>query len=508
MLQTTSVNNKRIAKNTLLLYLRTAVNIIIGLYTSRVILDTLGVTDYGIYSVVAGVVALSSFFTSSMSSATTRQITYALGKNDRAQLLRIFSCCNAIHYGIALIVLLLSETIGLWFLNTCMVFPIERMVAVNLVYQFSVFTALLTVIITPFNASIIAHEDFRFSAYAGITQTVANLVAVFVLLLLPKKVDYLIVYTFFCMAIQAAYNLWVYSFAHRKYKFSAGFGIGKKADYKKILSFSGWTIFGSCANVGYQQGVNILFNILLNLSVNAAMGIANQINGKINILVMNFQQAFNPQLTKSYAVGDLTGVHNLIFKSAKFSFIVLFVFAMPLMLNIDFVLSAWLGEYPKYTDSLSCLILIGSLIEALSGPLWITLYATGRIKFYQMGISFILLLSLPLTYLLLRLDYDANSAIVVRIVLFLAGLIFRLILLRKYIGLSLRKFVSTVILPVVTVVIVSLPMILIRIENNVFFQLCLIAGEFLVICILSFFVALKRSERSFIISAIKRQIYK
>lgn len=492
----------------MLLYFRTTINIIIGLYTSRMILAALGVTDYGIYSVVAGVVALSSFFTSSMSSATTRQITYALGKNNSEQLQKIFSCCSGIHYGIAIFVLLLSETIGIWFLNTQMAFPENRIFAANWVYQFAIITTILSIVITPSNAAITAHEDFNIPAYLGIAQTIANLIAVFILYLLPKHTDYLIAYSGFCMLIQMGYNFAINLFAKKKYKLSVQLSICKKSDYKSIISFSGWTVFGSCANIGYQQGVNILFNILLDLSVNAAMGIANQINSKINTLVINFQQAFNPQITKSYAIGDLNNLHNLIFKSAKFSFIILFIFALPIILNIDFILSIWLGNYPPYTASLSILILIGSLIETLSGPLWITLYATGKIKMYQISISLILLSSLPITYILIQMGYDANAAIGARIILFILGIILRLYFLKRYIGLSIQAFTIKVLQPIAYIIAISSTLIFIKVNLSTFPHLLLIGGECILISIISFIVGFTAKERNTILKAITNKFYK
>ena len=501
-------NSKRLVKNTLFLYIRTAVNILIGLYTSRVILSVLGVTDYGINSVVGGVVALSGFFTSSMISATTRQITFALGQNDKNKLNGIFSCCQVIHYGIAVFVFILAETVGLWFLNTHMSFPTDRIIATNWIYQLSLLTALLTIVITPYNSAIIAHEDFAFSAYAGIGLSVINLITVIILQFLPTSIDYLIIFGLFQFFCQTCYNLSIYIFSKRNYKIKTRLFGNSKENYKSILSFSLWTIFGSMANVLYMQGINVLFNVMLNLTVNAAMGIANQINSKINVLVGNFQQAFNPQLTKLYAKGDISALHKLIFQSSKLSFLILFIFAIPVIINIDFILHIWLGKYPDYSASLASLILVGSLIETLSGPLWISLYATGRIKFYQVAISAILLLNLPLSYITLRMGFPPSSAILVRIMLFLCGLSLRLILLKKYINLSILSFSKEVILPILLVLICSCPLFFIHLNIGNILHIALLSAEVILLCAICFFVGLKNNERLFIRNIVLSKIKK
>ena len=490
------------------MYLRTGINIIIGLYTSRVILNTIGVTDYGIYSVIGGVIALSSFFTSSMSSATTRQITYALGKKNNVLINKSLNCSCVIHLCISLLVLILAESIGIWFLNNQMEFPIDRLNAANWVYQFSLMSVILSILATPFNAIIIAHEDFNFLALIGIAQTIANLIAVFILHLLPSSYDYLIYYSLLCLFIQIIYNLNIYRFSYNRYKISFNIRSLKIIDYKEQLSFSSWTIFGSCANLGYQQGINILFNILLNLSANAALGIANQINGKINMLVLNFQQAFNPQLTKSYATGDLTSVYKLIIQSAKFSFLVLFIFAFPTILNIDYILSIWLGQYPEYTASLSCLILVGSLIETLSGPLWITLYATGKIKIYQIAISIILLSSIPLTYASLKMGHNVNSAIIIRIILFIIGLFLRLYLLHKYIDLSITNYIRDVIRPIISVTVLSVFLYFLPTSTDTFYKFILFLFDFLIVCGVSYTVALNNNEKEFVKNIMVKKLNK
>jgi len=437
--------NKKIAKNTVYMYMRMLFTMIVSLYTSRVVLQTLGEEDFGTYSIVGGVVVLFTFISSAMATGTQRHLSYELGKKD-GDVPTIFTACFRIQVWLALIILVLSETIGLWFLNTQMNFPVGRMAVVNWIYQFSVISCVVGVVQTTFTAAIISYEKMSIFAYLSIVDVSLKLAIVFLLQLIPW--DKLLLYGILLMLVHLLMAGIYAGYAFKKLNGIRIVGIKDSSIYRRLLSFSGWSLFGSLANVGYQQGINIIINIFYGVALNAAVGIANQINGAVSNFVNGFQQAMNPQLVQSEAAKDRTRQLDLIYKSSKFSFFIMFIIAFPLVVNLKYVLTLWLGQYPAHTETLCILIIAGLMISCLSGPLYVTIYATGNIKKYQIVVSLVALSILPIAYLVGKLDGTPETIFAVRASNFLFVLLVQLFFLKRYISLYIGGFVKSVILPV------------------------------------------------------------
>lgn len=454
-MSSTSENNKRIAKNTAMLYIRMLLIMAVTLYTSRVVLEVLGVEDFGIYNIVGGVVVLFSFINNAMATATQRFLNFELGRNDIKEVGRVFSMSMTAHISIALLVLLLAETIGLWFLLTQMNIPDGRMNAAVWCYQFSILTTCVQIIRVPYNACIIAYERMSFYAYISILEVILKLLIVFLLSIggFDKLILYSILMFLVTVAVCYAYKI----VCNRNFNISRYSFFWDKTLYKKLMSFSGWSLFGSAANVGAQQGLNILLNIFCGVTVNAAMGIANQVSHAVYSFVSNFQVAFNPQIVKSYASGDKAYFERLIFQASKFSFFLLFIISLPFLLKCDFVLSVWLKEVPEYAVPFTQLILIFLMIDAISAPLWISVQAMGNIRNYQILMGFLILLNLPLGYLVLYCGLKPESVLVIRVLINLIAYLLRLIFINGFISFHVFKYIKNVIAVILLVVILSVP---------------------------------------------------
>ena len=446
-------NNKKIAKNTAYMYIRMLFTMVVSLYTSRIVLQTLGEVDFGTYSIVGGIVILFTFISNAMATGTQRHLSYELGK-EKGDVPTIFTACFRIHFWLAIIIFLLAETVGLWFLNYKMNFPEGRMTIVNWIYQFSLFSCIVGVVQTPFNAAIISYEKMSFYAYLSIVDVLMKLGVVFILLLLPW--DKLLLYAALLLAVHFLMFVVYAVYSFKKLEGIRLVTINEKGLYKKLITFSGWSLFGSLANVGYQQGINIIINLFFGVALNAATGIANQINGAVSQFVAGFQQALNPQLVQSEASNDRSRQLDLIYKSSKFSFYIIFIIAFPLIVNLNYVLTLWLGKYPSHTEALSILILIGLLISCLSGPLWVSIYATGNIKYYQLSVSIVALSILPIAYIIGKFGGSPEVIYAVRASNFIFVLIVQLFFLKKYISMDIKGFISSVILPACLIMILTI----------------------------------------------------
>lgn len=449
-----SANNKRIAKNTLLLYVRMLLMLVINLYTSRVILNTLGVVDYGINNVVGGVIAMLGFLTNSLGAASSRYITYDLGKGDMSVMKKTFGNILTIHFILAAIVLVIGETLGLWFMSTQLQIPPERETAAIWVYQFSIFSSILAVISVPYNATIIAHEKMSAFAYISIADAVLKLLIAYLLVVIPY--DKLIIYAILYFCIQAfdriVYGVYCsrhFEETHTRLKYD-------RKLFRKIFVFAAWTMNGTLAYMGYTQGLNILLNIFFGPTVNAARGIAVQVQGVCQQFCSNFQMALNPQLTKSYAQGNLENMHRLLVKSSKFSFYILFFIVLPLMFEAEFVLKLWLGIVPQHTVIFLRLILIVGLLYTLSNPIIVSVHATGRIKKFQIIEGTMLLTIVPIAYILLKFfGIRPEYVFVVHIIVELCTQYARLRIVLPMIGMKLNDYFGSVIKPIFWVVVLS-----------------------------------------------------
>ena len=494
-----SANNKRIAKNTLLLYVRTLFIMLVTLYTSRVVLNTLGVTDYGIYNVVGGVVAMFGFINGSMSSATQRYITFALGKGDKENLQKVFSTALQIHVLIAVLIIILGETVGLWFMYTQMQIPADRMDTAFWVLQCSIVSTAVMIISVPYNADIIAHEKMSAFAYISILEAVLKLAIVFALVLSPF--DRLIFYAFLILAVQLLIRLCYSHYCSRHFEESKYRHVWDKSLFKEMTGFAGWSMFGNLAGVLFGQGLNMLLNVFFGPVVNAARAVSVQVQSAIQQFVGNFQMALNPQITKTYAKGEMDEMHKLMFRSARFSFYLLFFLSLPVLFETNFILTVWLKTVPDNTVIFLRIMICTSLLYTLSNPLMVANQSTGKVRKYQAICGTILLLILPVSYICLLLGCPAYSVFIVHFVMESITQAVRMVLLRPLIGIRIRDYFRHIYLRVFVVVILSviLPFLVYGYMDDTvlrFFTIC-------VACVLSvgsvaYTVGLSSNERAFV----------
>lgn len=504
-----SANNKRIAKNTLILYIRMFVFMAIGFYTSRVILNTLGVEDYGVYNVVGGIVTMFTFINGALASATSRNITFELGTGNKEKLRAVFGTGLTIHGIVSLIIILAAETIGLWLFYHKMQIPVDRMDAAMWVYQLSVLSAVLSIMMVPYNAAIIAHEKMSAFAWITLLDAILKLVIVFLLVVIPY--DKLIIYAllFFLVSVVDQLIYVIYCFKHFPESHS-GF-LWNNIILKEMSSFAGWSLFGNLAGVAFTQGVNILLNIFFGPVVNAARGVAVQVQSIVQQFIRNFQVALNPQITKSYAANELGEMHKLMFRSARFSFLLMFFISLPVLLETNFLLVIWLKIVPENTVLFFRLIMCTSLIYATANPLIIANQATGIVKNYQIVCGCILLTILPISYLVLKLGAPAYSVFVVHFVVEAVAQFARMYMLRHLIDLPVSAYMKQIYLPLLGVIVTSaiLPLgVHCALDEGVLRFLAVGAVSVLSVGLASWRLGLTQNERRFLLEKIREKISK
>lgn len=501
----TSENNKRIAKNTLLLYMRTLFIMLVTLYTSRVVLNTLGVTDYGVYNVVGGVVAMFGFINGSMSSATQRYITFALGKGDMKRLQTVFSTSLQIHFLIAALIVVLGETVGLWFMYTQMQIPADRMDAAFWVLQCSIVSTVVMIVSVPYNADIIAHEKMSAFAYISILEAVLKLAIVYAIVISPF--DKLIFYAFLILAVQLLIRFCYNHYCNRHFGESKYRHVWDKSLFKEMTGFAGWSMFGNLASVLFGQGLNMLLNVFFGPVVNAARAVAVQVQSAIQQFVTNFQMALNPQITKTYAKGEIDDMHKLIFRSARFSFYLLFFLSLPVLFETNFILTAWLKTVPDNTVVFLRIMICTSLIYTLSNPLMVANQSTGKVRRYQAICGSILLMILPVSYACLKFGCPAYSVFIVHFAMESITQLVRMILLRPLIGIRIMDYIKNVYTRVAAVVVFSviIPFIIYKdMDDTVlrFFTMCFVCG--LSVGTMVYIIGLSKNERMFIKNRINK----
>ena len=440
-----SAANKRIAKNTIALYGRMVFAMFVSLYTSRVVLQTLGVEDFGTYGIVGSIVVLFAFVNGTLVGSIQRFLNFELGKNNLIGVTKVFS--NGFHVQVifAAIIILLGETIGIYYLNSFIRIPEERMYAANWVYQFAILTTVLRIIRSPFNASLIAHERMTIFAVVGIINVCLKLLIVYLLLVSPF--DRLITYAALGTSVSAGMTVFYiyYNNTHFKYcRIQRGI---ERPLLKQMLSFSGWSIFGSASLLATFQGVDLIINYFHGVVVNAALTIANQVYGAAYSLTSNFQTAFNPQITKTYAKGNMNDLFDLIYRTSRYSFFLVIICALPLFFECGRLLAFWLGTVPNYAKDFCIFMIMICVVDALSGPLWMSVYATGTIKNYQIIISCILFLNLPITALCMYVGLSPVFALVVRFIVAIGAYLYRLIYMTARLKMPIKSYLKTVLLP-------------------------------------------------------------
>ncbi len=477
----------------------------VSLYTSRIVLNTLGVTDFGIYNVVGGLITMFGFLNSSMASATQRFLSFELGMKNYLQLGRVFSMSLNIHLIIALLILLLGETVGLWFVNTQLTIPAERMAAANWVYQFSVLAFMVNVVSVPYNATIIAHERMNIYAWVSIIEVSLKLLVVFMLQWFgfDKLKFYAVLIFLVSLFIRIIYGIYCKrNLLETKYQL-----FWDRTLFYTLFNYAGWNLWGNAAGVLHGQGVNILLNIFFGPVVNAARGIAYQVMGAVNGFVQNFQMAMNPQIIKSFALGDIRYMHQLILQGAKYSFFLIFILSLPILLETETILRLWLKIVPEYAVIFTQLVIINILIDSISGPLMTAAQASGKIKIYQGVVGGLLLLILPLSYLFIKLGHPPQVTIYISIVISMAALYARLLILRGLVKINIKDFLSKVLFRCILVVSVALILPLcvnLILEESVTKFILVTSAAFLSAPFAVYIYGLNKIERLYFLSIIKK----
>lgn len=502
-------DNKRIAKNTLLLYFRTILILLVSVYTSRVVLEVLGVDDYGIYNAVGGVVAMFTVLTGALSNSISRFITFEIGHGNKEKLNRIFSTSINIQVLLSVIVVVLIELVGIWFLNSKMSIPEGRLTAANWVLQCSLVIFVIGLLSVPYNACIIAHEHMNAFAYISVLDAVLKLLIVFLIKKSPidKLVSYAILLAIVSVIIRLLYQLYCrIHFEESKYH-----RIYDKSLFKEMLGFAGWSFFTNANYIINNQGVNILINLFFGVAVNAARGLASQVEGAVVMFVNNFTTAINPQITKSYAAGEKKRMFGLICKGAKFSFFLLLLFSLPFMFETDFILRIWLKEVPDHTAAFIRLSFIASMMTVIGKTGFTACMATGNIRKYVLVLSSVGISTFFLTWIAFELGMPVEACYVIFAIVYFVVEVLRLYLMKELLDFPPILFVNQVVkyIALVTLVSIIVPFVLYYIMPESLLRFIIVSLACVISTSLSImFLGLTSSERDTVLSSIKERIAK
>lgn len=469
--------NKKIIKNTALLYARMLLSMVIGLYSVRIVLEALGEVDFGIYNVVGGIVTMLAFFNNALSSTTQRFLSYENGKNNVSRLRDIFNNSMSIYLLLCVFILIVAETVGLWAVNKYLIIPKDKILAANIIYQFSIFSFIFSILVAPYNAVVIAREKMEVFAYISIVESIIKLGLV--LILLYVDTNKLVLYGFMMMSINLAILGVYYVYCRRRFAECNYIWRIDKLLSKEIGSFASWNIWGAFSNIFSNQGLNILLNRFFGVIVNAARGIAYQVNGALNTCVQNFLLAVRPQAIKSYAAGDYSRMNELLILSTRISFYLMFVITLIFIFNIDAILKLWLGSYPDYTSEFVCLVLISTLLNILAQPLVMLIMATGKIKNYQFFSGLNNIIVFPLSYLFLRIFDNPYIPFYVLIGSNITYYTISLINCNQVVTIPKRQYFTAIIKLVIVcicnlIVLCSLPQFISNIYNNLVISIMVI----------------------------------
>lgn len=492
-------DNKRIAKNTVYLYLRMILLLIVGLYTSRVTLAALGVSDYGIYNVVGGIVSMFVFINYAMINSTQRYITYELGRGDQKRLSFIFSTSLNIHAIISFIIIILSESVGLWFFYNKMTIPPERINAAFWVFQFSIIACFVNIMSVPYNALIIAHEKMSAFAYISLLDAAMKLGIVYLLIVYGG--DRLILYGVLVLLITIIDRVIYGQYCIRKFPESEYHFVVDKPLMKEMTKFASWNLVGNFSYVCYTQGLNLLLNVFFNPVVNAARGIAVQIQSVVSNFSYNVENAIKPQITKSYAKQDMERMHTLIFVSAKVSFYVLLLFSLPIMLEANLLLDLWLVEVPEHTENFVRITVLTLLTECLTNPLLTAAQATGDMKKYQSSVSLLCLLILPVSYVALLISPVPELVFIVSIVFSIITQFVKLWIVSRQITLSKLIYLKEVFLRTMVVFMLSLVLtspLLFMMDDGIARLITLTLLSFIVVLLSTYALGINSKERQIV----------
>ena len=500
-------NNKRIARNTFYMYLRMGVTMLVQLYTSRIILDSLGIDNYGIYNIVATVVIMFTFVSGPLASATQRFFNFELGKPDGGEINKIFNISLLAYLALTIILFIALEAGGGWYVANKLNVPPEKTADAMWVFQLSVASLMLSLMSTPFVSLILSHERMDFYAYTSVAEVILKLANAYSLVYFAG--DRLRLYAVNQLLINAIITLCIILYCRRNFLHIRIRRIWDKAVFKSLLSFSGWTLLSSVTTMGATNGVNILLNSFFGVAVNSAMGIATQVSTAINQFVTNFQVAFNPQIVKYCSAGLIGQMQSLAYRAAKISYLLLLMLVCPLFFNIDFILEIWLKEVPPYTGALCLGLIVWSLLESLMAPLWTSVTATGNVKVYHIVMSLIIASVFLLSWACLAAGFSPVSVVIVKCLVDLVLIVTRLLFTRRLLGFSIRAYITAVIMPV-TMVTAMMGLVICLAETlplDGWTKLVTdYAADFLFILPVTYFLAFSRDERAAISGIIRQKL--
>lgn len=509
MTQSVNRNNKRIALNTLFLYFRMAFLMGVSFFTVRILLDKLGVEDYGIYNVVGGLAGMFTFFSSSLANASQRFLNIELGKGNIENTSKIFRQHLTLYCIVCIAVVIVAETVGLWFVCYKLIIPPERLFAALCIYQFFIVSLCATLVGIIFNSQIIAHEDMNVYSYIGISEGVARLLICYLIVICDF--DRLVLYgALMCVVTlltQSYYAYYCYhNYAETKIKLLWDTRIVKESGI-----MIGWNTWGTLVYAISDSGVNILLNMFFGPVVNAARTISSQVNAALYNFSSNFFKAINPQITKSYAKGDYDYLYSLFYSSSKYGFFLFWIFMLPVLFSVDTLLAVWLTDVPEYTSVFASIILVTSLIGTLNNPTWIMALAVGDLKKYTGIGSLFLLLIFPFSYIFLKLGYSPVSVFVITLVLRIIQHIVQLIIIHGYVKYSYSDYFSFVIRPIFVIVsVTSMITYLLRLcfDGGFLITMVFCIASFAVSFVVIWLLGIGQREKNFILDAVKIQIKK
>ncbi len=509
MSQNVAENNKRIAKNTVMLYIRMIVVMLVSLYTSRVVLDVLGEVDYGLNNVVGGVVTMLSFLGTTMTHASQRFFSIDLGTENYEELQKVFKVNFTIYCFIALIVIVLGESLGLWFIHNYMTVPFDRIKAVEWVLHYAVLSFSLTMLVTPFRAALMARENMAIVAWLSILEVLGKLAVAF--LIVAVMMDKLIAFSLLNFVILAIVNGVYIAYARIKYpECRMGLCFDVKM-MKSILSFTGWSLFGHSAMVVRSQGINILLNVYCGPVINAARAIAFQVNTAVSSFYTNFFMAVKPQIIKYFSVDDKNEMFRLVVRSSKFCYFLVLFFTVPLLLETELVLNLWLKEVPDYTSLFVKYVLVNTLIESIVPGLTTSIDANGKIRNYQLAVSFFLFLVIPISWIMLKNGCDPIIPMIVVIGSSVIRFLIQLYTVRVQLSFNLIDFLKQALVPIFIVTLVSffLPIIIKTMMNVSTLRSLVIIGTSMISCVLCVYLfGITKSERNTVFSYVSSRFKK
>lgn len=504
----TESSSTRIAKNTFFLYIRNIISIVINLVTVKLLWKALGIDNYGIYNVVGGIVLMFAFLNNAMVASSQRFISFELGRGNPERLRKTFTISVTVHTILATLVLILAETIGLWFMNAKLNIPEGSMFAANVVYQCSILSFIVGMLSVPYNATIVAHEHMKVFGYYGVLEVVLKLVAVLVVCMFDH--NRLIIYAVGVLVVTVIMRVIYGLYCRRHFEECR---LVKEKDpqlMRDMFSFAGWSFVGNLGFSVRDQGINILLNMFFNVAVNAAKGIANQIGNVIYGFAGSFSMALTPQITKNYAAGNMSEMVKLIYAGCKYAMLLLSILVIPIAIAAEDILHLWLGDVAPYTVEFMRLVLLLALIESVLSPIVTALQATGNLRTFQIVISIIMMLNLPVSWVALKLYHDPLSVMYVSCTMSSIGIVARLMILHSLVPISYREFLLKVYLRTLPMIVLGgwCSWLLFKITMGGVIGLILFAAESVaIILLMSYLIVLTKKEKQMVVGKIRRSLH-